>query len=355
MTAPDRQRRNTLLALSGAAIFLIGALAVGDILKPRRGDGDPRIGTPVFDKFSNGADDLASISIRLADDAYTLERRARDWVMVEAGGFPVREDRLSVLAQGLSELTWGEARTDDIDKLDRLALGDPREGGAGALLEVESVDKSKAGQLITGRKGDRLYGRRPDEIVSFRLSGELPPLYTREAWLDLRVVDMQPGVIQSVRIIDRDGEEVLLSRTADRDIRDFRPAPPFERDELVSRLSASSAALALSRLAPVNVKPASALQSDVVGRHITSTFDGLEIEVAAFRDPGGGFITLYAVEAGEGAARAQAINERAGGWAFELTELDWAEFAPPVRSIVNRAASIAPPSLELGPSPALEQ
>jgi hypothetical protein len=105
---------------------------------------------------------------------------------------------------------------------------------------------------------------------------------------------------------------------------------------LISRLTTSGPALALSRLAPIDVKPASALETRRVGRHITSTHDGLEVDVSTYREPEGFYITLRAVEAGEGARRAETINTKAEGWAFRLTEFDWNEFTPPVRSIVRR-------------------
>ncbi|MEL7129627.1 MAG: hypothetical protein AAGK23_08770, partial [Pseudomonadota bacterium] len=96
-------------------------------------------------------------------------------------------------------------------------------------------------------------------------------------------------------------------------------------------------ALALSRFDPVDAKPAAALETRPLVRHITSTHDGLEIDVSAYREPDGLYATIRAVEAGEGAARAATINDRSEGWAFRLAEIDWNDFTPSVRSIVRRA------------------
>ena len=74
-----------------------------------------------------------------------------------------------------------------------------------------------------------------------------------------------------------------------------------------------------------------------MARHITETYDGLEIDLRAWNEPDGYWVTLRAVEAGEGARRAQTINDRAEGWAFKLTEYDWREFTPRITSIVRRA------------------
>jgi hypothetical protein len=105
---------------------------------------------------------------------------------------------------------------------------------------------------------------------------------------------------------------------------------------LISRLAASTTALAVTRLNPVDVKPASDLTTDPIARHISETFDGLEIDLRAYREPFGLWVTLRAVEAGEGARRAAAINEKAEGWAFRITDYDFQDFTPDVLSIVER-------------------
>ena len=43
-----------------------------------------------------------------------------------------------------------------------------------------------------------------------------------------------------------------------------------------------------------------------------------------------------AVEAGEGARRASVINQKAEGWAFQITDYDFQDFTPRVLSIVER-------------------
>ncbi len=107
---------------------------------------------------------------------------------------------------------------------------------------------------------------------------------------------------------------------------------------LVSRLAAATPALALTRFAPIGVKPAAALATEPVAQHVTATHDGLEVALEAFREAEGVFVTLRAVEAGEGAARAETINARAAGWAFELSRFDWNEFTTPVDEIVQPGA-----------------
>lgn len=333
-----RKRKTTLIGLSAlaAALFALSAL---NLSSDANYNSSPRTGHFVFPRLNQTIETAKIIRVRLGDSAYTLKRAqagSNDWVMIESGNYPVRPDRLSALAEGLIGLEWGAKRTTDPTKLKLLGLGDPANGGNGAYLEVVSQDDSILSALITGRREDRLYARRPDETNAFRVIGNLPPLYTREAWLDLNIVDMAPDVIGAVRITDVRGDSLYLTRAPGTGSRAFRPAPPFESDQLISRLATSGPALALSRLAPIDVKPSAALETARIARHITSTHDGLEVDISAYREPDGFYITLRAVEAGEGARRAETINMKAEGWAFRLTEFDWNELTPPVSSIVRR-------------------
>ena len=337
------KRKRILIGLVGAIITLCIASAFGNASDPNY-QRTERTGQYIFPRIAQQIERAKIIRVKLGDTAYTLKRTepgGPDWVMIEAGNYPVRADRLAALAEGLLNLQWGDARTKDPEKFDRIGLGDPAEGGNGAYLEILDQQDNKISSLITGRREDRLYARFPDENKAFRADGNLPPLYTREAWLDFDIVDMLPEVVGAVRMTDARGRSLYLTRAPGSSARSFRPAPPFEADRLISRLAASVPALALSRLAPIDVKPAAALETRRVGRHITSTHDGLEVDVSAYREPDGFFITLHAVEAGEGARRAVTINKKAAGWAYKLTEFDWNDFTPPMRSLVVRGEPAA--------------
>jgi len=336
--ARTEKRKRILIGLAGTIFMLCIASALGNASDPNY-QRTERTGQYVFPRIAQQMDRAKIIRVKLGDTSYTLKRTepgGPDWVMIEAGNYPVRSDRLAALAEGLLNLQWGDARTKDPEKFDRIGLSDPSEGGNGAFLEILDQEDNSISSLITGRREDRLYARFPDENKAFRADGNLPPFYTREAWLDFDIVDMLPEVVGAVRITDSRQRGIYLTRAPGTGVRSFRPAPPYQNDRLISRLAASGPALALSRLAPIDVKPAASLESRPVGRHITSTHDGLEVDVSAYREPDGFFITLHAVEAGEGARRARTINKKADGWAYKLTEFDWNDFTPSVRSLVIR-------------------
>lgn len=194
--------------------------------------------------------------------------------MEGSDGYPIRADRLSDLAGGLETLVWDAPRTRDPAKMNAIGLGDPREGGNGALVEVIGQEGEVSAALLTGRKDEHIYVRRPGEMQAYKVTGSLPPLYTAEAWLDLDIIDLNADAVSAVRLIDASGASLFLQRTIGASDRAFRPAPPQEDFELVNRLVTTGPALALTRFQPVGVKPASSLKTRPIGRHITRPMTG---------------------------------------------------------------------------------
>lgn len=345
MNARVHERRQRTVYVLAAAALLLGL--VGLFQRPGNPDiqRTDRLDQPVFPRLESDLGDVRIIRVTLADLSYTMRRdpaAAGRWTMIESGDYPVRADRLAELAAGLADLEWGERRTEDPSKLDRIGLGDPETGGTGARIDLIGTAQSNLASLVTGRKVERLYGRFPDEDRAYVLQGDMPPLYTRQSWLDLDIIDMQEDAIAAVRITEANGRSIYLTRPAGSGPRAFRPAPPYEAYTIVSGVAASGPALALSRFDPIDVKPATAIETRRVGRHITTTHDGLEVDVSAYREPDGLYVTVRAVEAGEGAARAETINQRAEGWAFRLAAIDWDEFTPQVGSIVRAPLVLDP-------------
>lgn len=342
-TVHHQSRRKTVFTLLGVAVGLWVLLGLMGLATNGPSASHSRMGSAILADFGAARVDASRIRFTLADESYTLERSSAGWVMAETGGYPVRLDRIADLASGLETLSYDERRTNDPYKHDRLGLGDPIEGGNGVLVEVFRAENELSHAVIVGRKNEDLYVRDPGNTQSYRASGSLPPFYNRRAWLDLDIVDIEPAAIRSVRITDSRNRTLYLRRAEGSDARSFTPAPPNQNDRLISRLAASATALAITRLTPQDVKPAEDLINDPIARHISETFDGLEINLQAYREPNGFWVTLRAIEAGEGARRAEVINEKAEGWAFRISDYDFQDFTPSVTSIVEPAPLVLTP------------
>lgn len=330
----ERNRKRWMLGLLAALAVLLGLTGLGSLLDRPHAERDERFSAPVFADVDTLIEGTRQIRVTLADETYRLVRTVDGWAMDTAEGYPIRNDRLATLAEGLKSMAWAEPRTSDPRKHDRIGVGDPGVGGNGALVAFVGEDETVLASLVTGRRDDRIYARRPSEDTAYRITGDLPPFYSRDAWMDFAIVDVAPETIRLVEILDRFGDRVVLSRRAGAGPDGFTPAPPYTDQRLLTPLSASGPALALSRFAPIDARPAAALATRPVASLTSVTFDGLEIVLEAHDEPDGGYVTLRAVEAGDAAARARSINAQAEGWAFKLASIDYQDVTAPVSTIV---------------------
>lgn len=344
MSVPDftrRSRAQRLIGLGAASLVLLGLIGLSELSGPRTIEHHPRTGSPVLDA-ADLASEVARIEVRLAEGDYALVRTGETWHMDSALGYPVRLDQVGALLTGLSELSWGAAKTRDPRKHDQIGLADPDAGGNGAELRLYDEAGAQIAAFIVGRRDGRLYLRNTGEALAFQADGDLPALQARHGWMDFQVIAVMPSAIAGVVLEPGDGERLHLVRAENGGPRDFVPGPAYEDERLVSGLAAATPALALSRFSPLDVKPATDLETTRVARHITLTKDGLEVITDAYEEPDGYYLTIRAVEADEGAARAADINARAEGWAFRISRFDWGDFVVPISDIVERPIVDAP-------------
>ncbi|MEO1407093.1 MAG: hypothetical protein AAFV54_11460 [Pseudomonadota bacterium] len=149
----ETKRRHIVYGLSG----VVAVLALGNFAgRPSTPDYllTERQGQLVFPRLARRAADADTIRITVPDQVYTLVRDETvdgRWLMTEAGGFPVRADMLAALTRGLTSMEWGLTRTRDADKLDRIGLGDPENGGTGARIDVLSDGETTLASQVCGR------------------------------------------------------------------------------------------------------------------------------------------------------------------------------------------------------------
>jgi hypothetical protein len=229
--------------------------------------------------------------------------------------------------------------TRDDKKFDRIGLGDPAQGGTGALVEVGNGRGDNFAKLIIGYRDGRTYVRHHDDLQAWAVTGsEMPPLQRGARWLDLEAVsiaasdiaevDVRPG-LASYRLLPADGQGTS-----------FQFAPP-NQGRVAAGFGLTLVAQALTRLSPVDVAPAdSVAPQGPVSVHVTRTKGGLEITTRAWRSGGPGWVAISASAlpgaSTEAAQQAEAINARTRGWAFALTETDWGQYVMPLEALSLR-------------------
>lgn len=334
-----RQRRRTVLWLAGAAgvATLLGAAS---FLPPPRPATRVEVGEKVLPGFAGNADKVGLVMVTTSDEAYHLVRNDDGWVLAEKGSYPVEAERIAELTRALAAIAYARPMTRDERKFDRIGLGDPAAGGTGALLEAGDGAGTSFAKLIVGYRDGRSYVRMPDDLQAWAVEGAtLPPLQRGARWLDLDVVDVAPEEIADVRVRPAQGPSYRLVASDDTG-QQFTLAPPHASRQPVAPLAPALAAQALSRFAPVDVARADTVATGApLAEYVVRTRSGIAVIVHSWRANDGFWVTIGAA-AGEEAspdsvAEAEAINNRAAGWAFGLTELDWKPYSLPLGELVE--------------------
>jgi hypothetical protein len=330
--AVRRMRRAAFLAL--LALVVLGAVAATAITRavaaaPPKGAG---LALPAF---AGRAAETTAIRITTKDQAYTILKTGRGWVIREKGDYPVRQERLAAFTEGFSTLQKTRAVTRDRDKFDRIGLGDPRSGGTGALVEITGDRGAIIGRLIAGVGPGGVYVREPEASQAWAATGTMPPLQDASAWLDLQPLSLGPERIASVELIPQRGPAYLIARPDPQT--PFALVRPFAGVPVISQQAVDGPATAATRFRPIDVRPIASLAVPRVSFHRTRTFDGLVVDVAGFEEGGRIWLTVRAeASAPERQPEADAINAAASPWAFGFTRYDWADYAAPIDTVINR-------------------
>lgn len=338
MSEVGARRRKRVLVVLG---IVAGACALLGAATFRPGQEDlPRseVGQRVLPAFESKLGLVSRIGVSTQEESYHIIRTGDDWVLAEKGGYPVSPARVQDLTQALSSITYGRAMTRDERKFDRIGVGDPGAGGTGALLDVSDGQGNSFAKLIAGFRDGRSYVRKPDDLQAWAVErGVLPPLQRAAYWLDLDVVDLDAADIVEADVRPAEGPAYRVVRRAEGG---FGLGPPHQNRQVLAALGPQMVAEAVSRLAPNDVAPASAIGvGRPVAEHITRTREGVAIVVRAWRVDDRGWVTVSAATAEDASAAAQAtaaeINARAAPWAFGLNELDWGAFLTPLAAITE--------------------
>jgi Domain of unknown function (DUF4340) len=337
--AVERRRRVTF-ALILAGVLALAAYGVSALdqnsLKP------PTASGPVLPNFASLAGGARAINIVTKDAAYHIVRGDSGWTLRDRGDYPVRRERLAQFTEALTTLAYVRPMTRDPAKHDRLALGDPAKGGEGVLVEVQDQKGALIANLVLGITPNGLYMRAPGAPQTWAVKGDLPPLKDPAQWLDLAPLAIDSARIASVSIQPVAGPAYEIARVGGA----FALAKPF--DSVATRRDAvRAAAEAFAQLRPIDVVGAPAIDGPVRARAQMRTADGLTLQGEVFEQGGRRWLKLVAHGDTPGATQeAQAINARAAAWAYGLSALNAADFAPPLAELLAAPAApaAAPPT-----------
>jgi hypothetical protein len=339
--AQARARRATFVAGLAAALAGIAAVTVAISMQGRDAS---RVAGPVLPGFAERAPSATRIVVASKDARYEIQRTEKAWVLKDRGGYPVRREVLAQFTDGLRSLAYVRPMTRDPARHDRLGLGDPAQGGSGVAVQVEDAQGARLADLIVGEEpGGALYIRKPGDDQTWQVRGRMPALRDPARWLDLAPLEIEVARIAGADVSPSTGPAYAVQRADPQGA--FSLAPPNDATPVISPGGVADAALKITDLKPLDVRPAATVAGPAKARIRTRTFDGLAIESELFEEAGGKrWLKLVArADAPAKQAEAQTINARVAPWAYALNEADYAALAPPLATLAGAPATPAPP------------
>jgi hypothetical protein len=310
-----------------ATALATSLLAVGSFWLQRTITGEKTLSGKVLPDFAADMPQVRTISITTRDGPFNLVRKGTSWVMPERDDYPVAPDALAGLAKGLSDLTYKVARTSDPAQFTRLGVDDPGRTSEGVLVSLKGASNQLLDSLHIGMKGEAVFVRKAGSNDVFEATGKLPSLSAPALWLDLSVLAVTPETIASVS-----GQRTGQARY---DIV-RRPDGGFAPVGGLANVTATTAAIALTKWAPLDVMSANSLTSDPIASHSTNLRDGTSITATAYQDRGRDWVVISAETSGDTSNESAAkINRSTDGWAFELSPTDFADLTFPKSAIIN--------------------
>lgn len=323
---PNKIRARTA-ALMVAFAIASALLAFSSVWIQRTMTGEKILSGKVLPDFSADMPQVQTITIAAQGGSYNLVRNGANWVMPERDNYPVAADALASLAKGLSELSYKAAKTSDPSQFARLGVDDPKAANDSILLSIKGASGQLLDGLYLGVKPDAIFVRKVGSNDVFETNGNLPSLNMPTAWLDLKVLDVTPETIASVS-----GQR---AREARYDIV-RRPDGGFAPVGGQANVTATTAAIALTKWAPLDVIAASSLTGDPIATHTTNLRSGISLSATAYQHTGRNWVTVSASatrdEPNEAVAK---LNRRTDGWAFELNATDFADLTFPKSAILT--------------------
>lgn len=319
MSAPLSRRRQALIALGVGAVLLFSGLLV---VFWQTGSG---IGLPPSTLTPRLPDDPAlvfEIEIEGADESVLLRRTLEGWALVSNEGFPADAGLARRLISAVAALEPVGERTRLAERYEALGLGDPATGGSGTRLVMRDPNQGVLADLVIGlqRPDGQLYVRRAGSQESWRVRGFIPEISAAAHWMELDFLALGRSAIREACVLPQSGPGYCLRRPSLSSDRFEIVSPDGYR--LVSPGAGDGVATTLARVRFRDVRPAREIRGPRDAEHRITTVNGLELSVSVFERDGEYWAKLVAIAQSDAARdSAIAINERADGWAFLMSEL----------------------------------
>jgi len=209
----------SLLGL-GAVTVVVAIAAVASVAGRYAGTPVVRDESPVFKGLEERLNGVGRLTVKTAEEEFTIQRDGANWTMLEKKGYVVDAEKARTALFQLSQLRLAEAKTRMPDRYPRLEVEDPSakdaksarltvKDEAGGVLADVIVGKAKA--TLAGGTGDT-YLRMPGEAQAWLARGTLDLRERAADWLVKDVVDIDEKRIRRIATTPVAGEPAVLVR-----------------------------------------------------------------------------------------------------------------------------------------------
>lgn len=335
--------KSTLRNLA-VVLFALIAIMIGFEL----GDRDESVdrGSALYPDFRERINDVATIIVEFpGGDVTTISRVSGTWSVVNRDTYAASIGKVREILLAIGDAEILEEKTADPNKYAALGVNEPSAADSRGVRVTASGDDFSY-ELIVGdsHQGSNRYVRPVDSSVSLLIDQAISLPETAAGWLRTDLVDIEGPGVELVSIRHADGETIGLYKT-DQSETGFQIEDIPEGRELSYPTVANGIGSALSDLSLEDVRRAKPGGPDVVADY--EMFNGLRLSLQVFAENrtdaesdgdendvrwiaiSASVVTDDSLAADKSAAddetadpvaEAEAINDRLGGWQFQVAE-----------------------------------
>lgn len=320
MSAALVRRKQAFVSLGIAFAILLAALAA--TLWHHRTAGLAPAPDTLTPRLTSSPQMTAEIEVITASGQFRLRRTLEGWALVSHNGYRADAELAGRLIDSVARLRPVGERTRLAARYPDLDLVAPDAGGAATRIVLRDNNDRVLADLLIGRQrpDGHVYVRRADEAQSWLVQGFLPDFAEVSRWMQLDFLALGREAIRETCVLPVDGTGYCLQRSSLAS-EQFRLVSPTGY-RLVSPGAGDGVATTLARVRFRGVRPGSEISGTRDAEHRVTTVNGLEVTVSVFEREGEHWATLVGVAHSDAARPAAiALNERADGWAFLLSDL----------------------------------
>lgn len=316
--------RRFLWILAAALFAIAGAYYVGHWRHATR----DLAGSPLLPALGKQLNEIDGLTIRKggALPSVSLRKQGGRWTVAERGDYPADMAKLRKLILALSGALIIEAKTSDPANYHNLGLDEPSDASAaGAEITLSSSGTRQV--LIVGKPTGagnfvRFARQTQSYLVEPGISFETQPRY----WVDARLLDIAPALIQRLEIKPAAGPAYAIHRTAPGDFEFALDTVPAGRSALDAKTLAPSGG-AFNGLVAEDIAAAGDIDFKTPSMAVVTLSDGRQITLTGSAAGEKRWLALSAV--GD-----PALSDRVRGRAFEIASFRYEAIFRPLEQLL---------------------